>query len=278
MDNDSIAYIDLFGVVLSGAKRPEDGLYWTNLEGWWGLPDLKTDSDSIPGANGRFTRAHHYRDSRAITLVGHILTKSSSDLVSVRHRLEAALSAGYGQMRVTTDSYGSWSRMVEVDTLDIEPDHGKEWTKFTVDMIAPDPLRYQDMISLGPVGLPTRQGGLILPKEFPWWFGVRTGGTLDIVNSGDVDVYPIIYLSGGFDSVKVDVGGRRMEFGAVPSGQTLELDSRDRRAYLNGRDVTRLLSRREWPVVPPGTTQTVRFYCVNPSDPTVAAKYQNGAW
>ena len=181
MDNDSIAYIELFGVTLSGAKHPHEGLYWTDLEGWWGLPGLKSDSDSIPGAHGKFSRDELYREDRVITLVGHVLTKSSAGLVSTRHRLEAALAAGYGQMRVTTDSYGSWSRMVEIDTLNIDPDHGREWTKFTVDMVAPDPFRYQDPIWLGPVGLPVREGGLILPKAFPWWFGVRTGGTLDII-------------------------------------------------------------------------------------------------
>lgn len=277
MDNDSIAYIEMFGVVLSGAKRPEDGLYWTDLEGWWGLPDLKTDSDSIPGANGRFSRAHHYRDSRVITLVGHILTESSSGLVSVRHRLEAALSVGYGQMTVVTDSYGSWSRMVEVDTLEIEPDHGKEWTKFTVDMVAPDPLRYQEWEVRGPVGLPVQEGGLILPKAFPWDFGNSIIQVIQVDNTGDVPIYPKMTLQGSAESVALRGGPMTLEYGDFDG--TLTFDSDERRAWLDGTDVTRWMVRRDWPVIPAGDTFSFYFEAFNPSDDiALTVSYRIGAW
>lgn len=284
MDNESIAYIELFGVTLSGVKAPTDGLYWTELEGWWGLPDLKSNSDSIPGAHGSFRRHYSYRESRSITLTGHILADSNAGLVAVRDRLERALSSSVdGVMRVVTTSYGAWSRTVEVDTLEIEPDHGRSYTKFTVDMVANDPIRYMDGVMIGPVGLPVKHGGLRLPKRFPWNFGDgRTLARLTVHNVGSAPLYPTVFVSGGFSTLVVRdlTGGSSLEYGApVESGQQITLDSRNSQAVIGGRSVTRNMTRREWFEIPPGESHTFEFRVTGRvGDPMMSIWYEIGAW
>ena len=283
MDNNSIAYIELFGVTLSGARRPDQGLYWTDLKGWWGLPDLRGETDSIPGSHGRFPRVEHLRDSRAITLTGHILTKSGSSFMAARDRLEAALSASYGPMTVVTNTYGSWERMVEVDTLDIDPDYGKEYTKFTVDMVALDPRRYGPTQMLGPVGLPVTEGGVRLPQRMPWNFGsVTPESRLVITNTGSIPINPLIRISGGFEVVSVyDVtAGRRLRLEwPVTQGYEVIFDSSSRRAVASGSEVTRWLTKRQWFEIQPGDTHEFRFEVVDGTgNPQMWGEYREGAW
>lgn len=275
--------MELLGVTLSGRKKPDQGLYWTDLTGWWGLPDLRGNTDLIPGAHGRFQRTTYLRDSRAITLTGHILCDSNRELVAVRDRLEAALSAGAGTMTVVTGETGSWDRFVEIDTLNIEPDHGKTWTKFTVDMVAPDPRRYGPLVRVGPAQLPTSVGGVRLPQRMPWNFGSVSGDSrLIISNAGAIPVSPSIIVGGGFEVVTVTdiTAGRRLRIEwPVSSDEEVVFDSRTRRAELRSSEVTRWLTRREWFTIPAGATHEFRFEAENISgSPLMWGEYREGAW
>lgn len=283
MDNSRIAYIELFGATLAGVKRPDQGLYWTDLTGWWGLPDLRGETDDKPGTHGRFVRTQYLRSSRVLTLTGHILAGSNRELMAVRDRLESKLAEGYGLMRVVTSEYGAWDRMVEIDTLDIEPDHGKHYVKFTVDMVAPDPRRYGPEQLVGPVDLPVSTGGVNLPQRMPWNFGSTTQESRLIVsNGGAIPVYPTILVSGGFDSVTVvDItGGRRLSLQwPIPAGETLALDSGARRATMGVSDITRWMTNRQWFEILPGDTHEFRFEALGPIDsPQMWARFKIGAW
>lgn len=277
MDKEDVAYMHLFGQVLSGVDHPTDGLYWTDLQGWWGLPDLKASSDSIPGAHGSFEKANHYRESRVITVVGHILADSPAGLAAVRQRLETALAAGAGEMSVTTGAYGTWFRTVEVDTLDIEPDHGKRSTKFTVDMIAHDPIRYSELLTAGPATLPIVSGGLMLPDELPWSLGTSIKPVATVVNTGELPLLPRIIVTGSAPSLTVKAGAYILQFGAFDG--TLVFDSLQRRAWLNGFDVTADIIRRGWPVVQPGATADFLFdYDGVDIGTELIVEYRIGVW
>lgn len=284
MDNETIAYIELLGLTLSGANAPTDGLYWTDLEGWWGLPDLKSDGDSIPGAHGKFPKATHERESRVITLTGHILVDTVGGLAATRTRLESYLAESAGDMTVVTSAYGSWTRYVEIDTVQIDPDHGRTWTKFTVDMEAPDPIRYLAPTVIGPIGLPVHEGGLILPQAFPWDFGTSTRPVATVLNTGSIPILPIVTMRSSepngvasADAITIFGGSRRLEFGQF-SG-VLVFDALERRAWLNGTDVTIQMIRRDWPSVAKGESADFYFEATNPSpDLTLSVEYQIGEW
>lgn len=281
--SEQIAWVELLGETLSGIDKPDGGLIWVDLEGWWGLPDSRGEGDPIPGGHGRFKRRDVLREARVLTLKGHIYAASNRELVAVRDRLEAALSAGSGVMRVATSGSGVWERWVEIDTLAIAPDHGRHETEFVVDMIAPDPRRYGPVLRVGPAGLPTSQGGVRFPQRTPFNFGtVQSGGRLLIPNAGSIPIMPLIIVEGGFESVTVTdiTAGRRLRLDwPVQEGMSVYLDSGARRAELGSSEVTRWLTRREWFTIPAGRTHEFRLSVVDGSgDPRMWGEYREGAW
>ena len=278
-----VAWVELLGVTFAGAEEPDAGLIWSDLEGWWGLPDSRGEADLIPGEHGRFKRSKVLREARVLTLSGAIYAADNFGLVEARTRLEAALAEGIGSMRVATAASGVWERWVEIDTLTIAPDHGRRWTTFTIDMLAPDPRRYGPEQVVGPVGLPVSTGGVRLPQRMPWNFGtVSEQSRLLVPNSGAIKLHPFIDVSGGFNTVSVvDItSGRRLSLNwQVPEGSTLVLDSGARRATVDGSDVTRWLTRRQWFEIPAGETHEFRFEVSAPNgSPEMRARFRNGAW
>lgn len=282
LDTD-VAYVELLGLTLSGVGSPDRGLYWTDLEGWWGLPDSRSPGDPIPGGHGWYRRAQVLRNARVITLTGHILAKDPREFMEVRDRLEAALATVSGDMTVFTNTYGAWSRYVEIDTLTVEPDHGRRYTKFIVDMVAPDPRRYGPTQRVGPVGLPAASGGVRLPQAMPWNFGeVSAASRLVIPNPGLIDLQPTLIVSGGFSTATVvDIdSAKRLKFNAsVFAGSELRIDCATRRAYVDGQDMTQWMTHKEWPAIPSGSAHTFRFEVDSASgDPQLWGEYREGAW
>src|SRR5690606_29957449 len=124
-------------------------------------------------------------------------------------------------------------------------------------VVAPDPVRYRDPVVLGPVGLPTHDGGLVLPSAFPWNFGTTSRSVLTVDNTGDVPVLPAVTVRGSADSVTVRGGPRVVSFGGFAG--VLVFDSAQRRVFVNGADRTRDMVLRRWPVVPAGGVHEFTF-------------------
>ncbi|MFJ4166285.1 hypothetical protein ACIPY5_12075 [Microbacterium sp. NPDC089698] len=277
-----IAWIELCGITLSGSGGPDAGLVWEDLTGWWGLPNIRGQQSNIPGGHGSFARSALYRDSRVITLKGHIVAYDRAAFNEVRDGLVAALSQSIGLMRVATDE-GIWERNVEIDTLSIDPDHGRTATSFTVDMVSPDPRRYGPVQSVGPVGLPVHLGGVRLPKRMPWNFGSTSGGSrLVISNGGSIPLSPVITVTGGgFSQLSVvDITAARQLILQLPGVTSADvvLDSATHRVYVGGQEVTRLLSTRQWFEVPAGETHRFRFEAPGAVGPLMTGSFRIGAW
>lgn len=267
--------ITLGGITLGGLDRV-DGFAFREISGWYGAPGLRGSLDAIPGNHGSFARVDKYRDSAAITIEGSIVADSRSDVEAL---ISTATQAWESATTLTVvDETGAWSRAVEVDQVSFPENQG--WMRhvtFTIDMIAPDPVRYRDVVVLGPVGLPVLDGGLFLPASMPWDLGVDVRSVLTVVNDGSVPVFPVVRLSGSASSVVVLAGPRRLGFGAFTGD--LVFDAADRRGFLNGADVTRQMTRRDWPVVPAGATHEFTFEAVAPSpDFRMSVEYRIGAW
>jgi hypothetical protein len=273
--------VEICGLGFSGSEIPEGGLTFSELIDWDGVPGTRGDSDPIPSANGSYQRTSIVRMSRAISVNAAILADSPEEYIRVRQRVEAL--PAQGEMRADLGD-GYWSRHVEVQAIKIPDARAGAETEFTIDLIAPDPVRYSEMLTVGPVGLPVREGGLVLPAAFPWNFGksIRPVGT--VANTGALPIYPRMILSSSIpdgdahaDGVTVHGGPQRVSFGAF-SG-TLIFDSRDRRAWLNGVDVTRQVIRRDWPVVAPGVSADFFFVADEPSpDLVLTVEYRIGVW
>lgn len=274
--------MQLGSVTLHGYAEMLDpfvGLAVSAVNGWRGLPGARGSSDPIPGAHGSYQSARVLREERSIEIRGAAIALTESAALAMLDALEAAV-AGVPVAMWVTDEQGSWVRFVEVETVQVIGNYASNRVRFAIDAIASDPRRYSAEEFVGPIELPKQVGGLTFPAAFPWTFGTKSGGTAELHNRGTADLFPKLEVSGGsFDSVTISVGGSRIEFGSLSEGQTLVVDSKQRRAFVDGVDVTRELLKREWPSLKPGETQTVSFACESATgDPTLVIWFQIGAW
>lgn len=271
--------VELGGVTLHGyADMPDPfvGLAVTAVNGWRGLPGSRGDNDPIPGAHGSYEADVLLRESRSIEVRAAAIALSESAALAMVDEVEAVLAGRPVEMWVT-DAQGAWRRSVEVETVQIVGAYNRDRVQFAIDAFAPDPRRYQAVETVGPVGLPTLDGGLILPKAFPWDFGTLNRQVATVHNRGAVPLLPVITVNGSADELIVRGGSFRMVYGEF-SG-TLVFDSRERRAWLNGGDVTRQMLLRGWPVVQPGETAAFDFEVVGGSPGiNLTVSYEIGAW
>lgn len=263
--------VEIGDVVIGGLDGP---VTFEEIIGWYTVPDLKGQLDGVPSAHGSFARVNKWRASRAITVRGALRADDRFQAETLMSDLARAWEAAT-VMRVN-DETGRWNSGIEVDRVTFS-DRGS-WSRqipFTIDLVAPDPARYRDVVLLGPIGLPVREGGLRLPAEFPWNFGKSIYPTADVVNTGTLPIRPIVKLNGSALAVGVYGGPRTVVFG--PFSGELVIDNFQRRVFLNGVDVTRRLTARNWHEVPAGATQSFSFEAVDPSpDLNLTVEYRIG--
>lgn len=252
------------------------GVFIESLRGLDELSDARASLDRIPYAHGSFEPTDVWRDSLAVTVSGTIHGEDRADAERLRDALKNDL-AGMLDMRFS-DTTGIWNMRVRVDN--VRPADMGAWASMipvTIDMIAPDPVRYSDVLPFGPVGLPVLEGGLFLPASLPWDLGVADLQVAEVVNAGSLPVCPVVTLQGSASSVVVHGGPRVLSFGAFAG--TLVLDSLQRRAFLNGADVTRQLVQRGWFLIPPGESHGFSFEAVAPSPGLyMSGEYRIGVW
>lgn len=271
-------WAEIGGVRLDGAptEYPYRGLMLSRISGWRGLPGARGSLDPVPGAHGAYSGPEVLRDPRSMEIRGAAIAETAGVASQLLADLESALAEKVVELRVS-DSDGVWSRMVDVEAFTPSETWNRPRVNFTIDLIAPDPVRYRDPATLGPAGLPVREGGLVLPAEFPWDFGTSVVPSLEVVNDGAVPVLPVVTVRGAADAVVVHGGPRRVSFGQFDG--ELVIDSRERRAWLNGSDVTRHLTRRDWHTVAGGERAGFFFEAVDPSpNTTMTVEYRIGAW
>lgn len=269
-----MSFVEVCGIGFGGDHNPVGGLIYQQLIDWDGRPQARGGGDAIPGGQGVFARTQELRESRVISVEAAIVADSADEYFAVKRRVENMPM--FGEMRVDQGD-GVWVRSIEVESIDIPDARGGNETLFTIDVTAPDPVRYTDLLTVGPVGLPTQSGGLYLPAALPWDLGTLDLAVADVVNTGSLPVLPVVRLTGSASSVVIHGGPRTVSFGAFDG--ELVIDSLQRRAFLNGADVTRSLILRNWHQVPAGVTHGFFFEAVAPSPGTsMTVEYRIGEW
>lgn len=276
-------WAEIGGVRLDGAptEYPYRGLMLSRLPGWRGLPGARGSLDPVPGAHGAYSATEVLRDPRSMEIRGAAVGETAGVASQLLGDLESALAEKVVELRVS-DTDGVWSRMVEVEAFTPAETWNRPRVTFTIDLIAPDPLRYRDPVTVGPLGRQKVVGGLRFPGRFPWSFGQMVGDTqLEVPNAGSVPMFPVLHIAGGFSGVTVTdrTTGRTVSFGAVARGETLTIDVKSRRASVNGRDESRRLVKRGWPVIQPESTGVFTAVYESPTgDPTLSVESCEGAW
>lgn len=272
---------DMFLVRIGGAElgttATSHEAKFQRITGWYGLPSARGESDAIPGSNGSYVPENVYRSERQVTVTGYVHQRDHESAIRVLDSMSQAFASDSVLEMGVQDSDGWWYREVIVTAFETDDPRGTGFARFTIDLISPDPVRYREPVVVGPVKLPVRSGGLVLPQAFPWDFGSYDGDVATVVNDGTVPVLPRTVVTGSGSSLTVHGAGRRVQFGAF-SGEFV-FDSSERRAWLNGTDVTRQLVRRDWPVVEPGESADFYFRAAGASpDVSLLVEYRIGVW
>ena len=124
----------------------------------------------------------------------------------------------------------------------------------------------------------------MLPQALPWNLGSVSGNSaLTIHNSGGITLFPMFQVSRVMSSLTkcsvIDTtSGRSVTLDRpVSVGQDITFDTKHRRVYVDGQDVTRFLTSRQWFSIPVEETREFRLeaYPVS-SDPLMTSTFQIG--
>jgi hypothetical protein len=237
-----------------------DGVEWwvTKEDGWSSGPDVRLELSDRPQRDGSFD-APSFRSARVITLEGTAIAPDEDSKERAKDRIAAVLADGRRLAEMTvaerTVTRGAAVRLAAgakvVDTTPIS----FEWS---LQMTAPDPLRYGVEAYTASCGLPRPGAGLAFPVGFPLQFGDAQGGSLAVANAGTAVSWPLWTITGPCAQpvIRNDSTGERLAFGLrLLEGDVLTVDVAARTVWLGGASRrAALLPRSAWFGLPPGST------------------------
>lgn len=245
----------LGGVELSGEFSTLPGFYFEGQVDWYARSESKAEVNERPQAHGAFGIGNDWQSSLAPSIRGHWQGESPADAVRAMLRLNAIGAGGRKVLASFTDDLHTTSRWVSVRRVTPEDYRGRKVVRFTIDMIAPDPLAYgpAEWVSTGPR---VSGGGLLFPLGVTptkfWDFGADgKSGRVEVANVGTADVWPTLSMSGGLSAgfVVSDVtSGRTVRFERlIPEGSTVKINQRTGTASIDGQsDVSGFITVREF--------------------------------
>ena len=101
-------------------------------------------------------------------------------------------------------------------------------------------------------------------KGLPYPLNYGTGGVMSnvalLLNQGSSKAYPVLTVTGPFpNGVQIQWGGNALQYDGAIGAVPLILDSRSQTASIGGVDVSRNLSRRDFPTVPANGSVSLRL-------------------
>jgi Phage tail protein len=236
---------DWFQLVEAGwacAVTDDAGVEWrlTDLDGWQSSGGVRTTRQNRPGRPGQF-RGPAYKAERIVSLTGLAYSPDPVALTVAGNEFAALLDDG-------TDL----ATLVGYDPIGIPLQCGVELnaeSKFakaspflanwSIQLAAPDALRYSTVLSTLDTGLQTSSGGLAFPLVFPLDFGSSFGGgSMMVVSAGKKSTLPVWTITGPVTSPSIlnSDTGEYLTFSGlyVAAGQTLTIDCDARSVMLQG--------------------------------------------
>lgn len=241
------------------------GLFVNSLEGWWGTPSAKVELTERSSGDG----AHAVTDDAVLYSARTVsigVTAYGSGRGQVAAAMNGVLWFAHRVVDVTVDDGEAQTRASGYVEVEFDGDVALGMHKGTLTIVCPDPRRYgtERVASIVPTGdagggllYEDGAGYLLLPIQFAG--GAPTGNSATLANEGTSTAYPIITVEGSFPAgVTITHAGGQLAYTApIGLGAPLVLDSLTRTASVLGVDVTRALTRRDFPAVHAGGTVTI---------------------
>jgi hypothetical protein len=238
------------------------------LRDWYAGAESKTPANQRPQAAGAFGISNDWASSLAISVKGSFDGATLADAITAAERL-SAVAAGVPVQMVVEDPLRTTSRWVSVRQVTLPTDVGVFASlDFSIDVLATDPLRYGDPLSVT-TGIPVSGGGLLWPLgttalEYWDWGDDGTSGRVSITNAGTADVWPTISALGGlgegFVATNVTTGETIRFVRPIPEGSTVAINQRTGSASIDGQsDVGGFITERGFFTIPAGATHQIQF-------------------
>lgn len=230
---------------LPGGTTDSFGVDWglTKLDGWFdgwegaGLVDQKMNAD------GAWV-SQQYASPRVVHIEGTIRTSSWDATTQAWDRLLSQIPfRNLAAMSVTTGdgAIPEQTAMVRQHEKPLLPNDRRFGgrAEFSLSVIAPDPRKYATTTQTTNLVLPLLSGGIAPPLTPPLTVtGSSTVSQATLTNAGTVTTYPTLTITGPCPPARI-VNLTTSEVlrvvDAVPSGQTLVIDTLNNSASVNGQ-------------------------------------------
>lgn len=248
--------------------QPGTNQVLTRLDGWFSPAGTRREGTSRLWAHGTFSE-RGWRDQRLISLGGHIFTNTRTEAANMTDTLSAALADGTaGQFIVEDTDLGRRAATVYITGTPTVSWDGNLDIFFAIDMVAPDPRKYGDLLSVSTLAA-APGGGLVMDlftgtNEGVLDFGgAGIPGTATLENIGTAETAPTFTVTGyapGFTITNVTTGARLIYSETIAAGQSITINAADGSVLLDGyADRSAYLTRREWTLIPGRTRSTYLF-------------------
>lgn len=162
-----------------------------------GMPDIRTSSGVYSGRDGGYVGAQNY-GMRNISIPGEVFGDNEAAYEATRAAFSAAVNiGGWLPLELTTNAGRQYVMNCKLIKLDMPFSNSPIETRYTLELVAPDPIIYDNSAggwNTVPI-TPVRGGGITWPIRWPvTWAG--SPGPVTALNSGGITMYPVVTLTG----------------------------------------------------------------------------------
>lgn len=175
------------------------GVRWSGirLDGWDGSPQSTLALTQKPRDHGAWA-SEAFLMPRIMNLSGWCQGADPGTVMAAVDALNAA--AGILATTLTVDDDGVLPRMSQVarqGDIIFSPKSTNLVKQFSAQIVAKDPRKYGQAMTVGPISPPSSSGGLSFPLSFPLDFAATvTPGTLSFYNPGNIAAPCVIRIDG----------------------------------------------------------------------------------
>lgn len=232
-------WVSIGGIVLNDTDS--DGVRWTvsKLDGW-GSPASTLEVTQRARGNGGTSSEASFR-SRIMVMEGLINAPSLGALTAAEDAMIIAVSLEPIIMQVNEGGRLRWSMVQRQDDV-ILTKITSTLSRFSIQVVAPDPLKYGDELTAS-TGLPSSFGGLTYPVTYPIRYtGIADSGIIHLGNRGNAAAPVRLRIDGpipaGGWSVTHVQKGAQLVFGAsiaLDVGEFVTVDMGRREVLAQGQ-------------------------------------------
>lgn len=254
--------VSINGIVLN--RIDDSGCSWalSDIDGWWGLPDLEAyDDPKSYIEDGSYFAAGRY-NPRSITITGYIIPSSSGvqAVVDARNTLNAALNLlrSEGTLQVNETPFAKFATVQISGRPLTEFNSINNVLEFNIQLKANDPRKFYVGQEIVNSNLPTKSSGRRYPKLYPFTYGIAgSNGEMTAVNQGNYDTDGMFRVYGPVENPGLThkQSGKTLQFDAlVGIDEYLDIDLKNRLAFFKGNKPARssLLPSSQWFSLQPG--------------------------